>query len=56
MVHVLFSEGIHEEHICGRPLGLHLDANSKLLYVADAYYGLFKVNTTTGLLFLFNNK
>ncbi|XP_065203656.1 adipocyte plasma membrane-associated protein Hemomucin-like isoform X1 [Planococcus citri] len=41
-------EGIHQEHICGRPLGLHLDPSSKDLYVADAYYGLFKVNTTTG--------
>lgn len=40
-------DGIHEEHICGRPLGLFIDA-SKSLYVADAYYGLYKVNTSTG--------
>lgn len=41
-------DGVYQEHICGRPLGLHFDPNSKFLYVADAYYGLFKVNTTTG--------
>lgn len=44
----MFTEGIHEEHICGRPLGLYLDS-AKFLYVADAYYGLFKVNTSTGM-------
>ena len=46
---VLIIDGIHQEHVCGRPLGLHLDSQTKALYAADAYYGLFKVNTSTGL-------
>lgn len=36
-------DGLYEEHICGRPLGLSMDKNG-FLYVADAYYGIFKVN------------
>jgi len=36
-------DGLHEEHICGRPLGLAMDKNG-YLYVADAYYGIFKVD------------
>jgi len=36
-------DGFHEEHICGRPLGLSMDKNG-FLYVADAYYGIFKVD------------
>ncbi|XP_034250126.1 adipocyte plasma membrane-associated protein-like isoform X2 [Thrips palmi] len=36
-------EDITEEHICGRPLGLKFDAAGNL-YVADAYYGIFKYN------------
>ncbi|VVC29780.1 Hypothetical protein CINCED_3A009369 [Cinara cedri] len=36
-------DGLYEEHICGRPLGLKMD-NKGFLYVVDAYYGIFKVN------------
>uniref|UniRef100_A0A2H8TTQ5 Adipocyte plasma membrane-associated protein n=1 Tax=Melanaphis sacchari TaxID=742174 RepID=A0A2H8TTQ5_9HEMI len=41
-------DGLHEEHICGRPLGLNID-KSGFLYVADAYYGIFKVNLNSNL-------
>lgn len=40
-------DGQHEEHICGRPLGMEF-SEAGLLYVADAYYGLYAVNVTTG--------
>lgn len=40
-------DGIHEEHICGRPLGLDVDKNG-FLFVADAYYGVYKVNLNSG--------
>uniref|UniRef100_A0A1B6HU41 Strictosidine synthase conserved region domain-containing protein n=1 Tax=Homalodisca liturata TaxID=320908 RepID=A0A1B6HU41_9HEMI len=40
-------EGFHEEDICGRPLGLAFDKNG-MLYVADAYFGIFKVDPSTG--------
>lgn len=41
----------HQSHQeCGRPLGIRLRNN--ILYVADAYYGLIKVNVTTGIVFL----
>ncbi|XP_022178955.1 adipocyte plasma membrane-associated protein-like [Myzus persicae] len=36
-------DGLHDEQICGRPLGLCIDKTG-FLYVADAYYGIFKVN------------
>lgn len=39
-------DGLHEEHICGRPLGLSVDKNG-FLYVADAYYGIFKVDVNS---------
>ena len=35
----LLSAGIHEEHLCGRPLGLRI--RNDILYIADAYYGIF---------------
>jgi len=38
-----FCDGIHEEHKCGRPLGLNVDKNG-FLFVADSYYGIYKVN------------
>lgn len=38
---------LYEEAICGRPLGMHFDKDGRL-YVADAYYGLFKVDIKTG--------
>lgn len=40
-------KGFYEEHICGRPLGMQFDKNG-ILYVADAYYGIFKVDVKTG--------
>lgn len=40
-------DDITDEHICGRPLGLKFDAAGNL-YVADAYYGIFKYNIQTG--------
>lgn len=39
--------GQHEEHICGRPLGLEFNKKG-LLYVVDAYHGLFTVDVKTG--------
>jgi len=50
----LIIDELYEEHICGRPLGLSMDRNG-FLYVADAYYGIFKVNVNSkdqyGMLF-----
>ncbi|XP_073999261.1 adipocyte plasma membrane-associated protein Hemomucin-like isoform X2 [Rhodnius prolixus] len=40
-------DGLHQEHICGRPLGFKFD-KSGILYVADAYYGLLRSNLTSG--------
>lgn len=42
----LFLDGLYEEHICGRPLGISVDKKG-FLYVADAYYGIFKVNVNS---------
>lgn len=42
-----FADGIWQEHKCGRPLGMKFDKKGNL-YVADAYYGIFKVNVATG--------
>ncbi|XP_066249443.1 adipocyte plasma membrane-associated protein Hemomucin [Euwallacea similis] len=36
-----------DESICGRPLGLEFSKDG-LLYAADAYYGIFKVDVNTG--------
>lgn len=40
-------DGFHEEDKCGRPLGLSFDTKGSM-YVADAYYGIFKVCLTSG--------
>ncbi|KAL6447086.1 hypothetical protein ACFW04_001439 [Cataglyphis niger] len=40
-------DGLWQEHKCGRPLGLKFDKKGNL-YAMDAYYGIFKVNVTTG--------
>ncbi|XP_021935235.1 LOW QUALITY PROTEIN: adipocyte plasma membrane-associated protein-like [Zootermopsis nevadensis] len=40
-------DGFWEETKCGRPLGMKFGPDG-LLYVTDAYYGLFKVNVNTG--------
>ncbi|KAI4466908.1 strictosidine synthase-related [Holotrichia oblita] len=39
--------GFHEERICGRPLGMKFDKDGTLI-VADAYYGIYRVNVNTG--------
>ncbi|XP_031618331.1 adipocyte plasma membrane-associated protein [Contarinia nasturtii] len=42
-------EGFVEERICGRPLGLAFDTlNPNNLIVADAYYGIWSVDLTSG--------
>ncbi|KAK5648525.1 hypothetical protein RI129_003417 [Pyrocoelia pectoralis] len=40
-------KGFYQEHICGRPLGMQFDKQGGL-YVADSYYGIFKVDVKTG--------
>jgi len=40
-------DGFWEEKKCGRPLGIKFGPDP-YLYVADAYYGLFKVNVNSG--------
>ncbi|GIX98076.1 adipocyte plasma membrane-associated protein [Caerostris extrusa] len=40
-------EGQHEEHICGRPLGLTFNKAGQL-FVADAYLGLLSIDINTG--------
>ena len=40
-------KGFYQEHVCGRPLGFTFDKHGGL-YVADAYYGIFKVDVKTG--------
>lgn len=42
-----FLAGLAQEHICGRPLGFVIDELNKLLYIADAYHGIWKVNLVT---------
>lgn len=39
----------YEERLCGRPLGLRIGKDG-LLYVIDAYYGIFNMNFSTGAL------
>ena len=36
------------EPICGRPKGMKINPFDGLLYVADSYKGLMKINTTNG--------
>ncbi|RZF36378.1 hypothetical protein LSTR_LSTR002974 [Laodelphax striatellus] len=40
-------EGFHEEKKCGRVLGLKFDDRG-ILYATDAYYGIYKLNVTSG--------
>lgn len=42
------AEGIVQESICGRPLGLAFDTIGNNLIVADAYYGIWSVDLATG--------
>ncbi|CAE6113998.1 unnamed protein product [Arabidopsis arenosa] len=37
---------LRNEHICGRPLGLRFDKRTGDLYIADAYMGLLKVDSS----------
>ncbi|KZC11288.1 PREDICTED: adipocyte plasma membrane-associated protein [Dufourea novaeangliae] len=39
-------DGLWQEEKCGRPLGLQFNDKGEL-FVADAYYGIFKVNVNT---------
>jgi len=41
-----FCQDTYHEELCGRPLGLEFDQEGNLI-VADAYYGLYKVNLET---------
>lgn len=40
-------EGLWEEEVCGRPLGMRFNKDGRL-FVIDAYYGLYAVNVDTG--------
>jgi hypothetical protein len=42
-------EYLKDEHVCGRALGIRFDRRTGDLYIADAYYGLFKVGPEGGL-------
>ncbi|XP_015921893.1 adipocyte plasma membrane-associated protein [Parasteatoda tepidariorum] len=44
-----YCEMPYEERQCGRPLGMRIGKDN-LLYVIDAYYGIFTMNFTTGAL------
>jgi hypothetical protein len=39
--------GAWDEQNCGRPLGMQFDRHG-MLYVVDAYYGIYKVNVNSG--------
>lgn len=43
------------ETVCGRPLGLQFNQATCELYIADGYYGLFKVGREGGLAQLLAN-
>ena len=46
---ILLSGSASDEKVCGRPLGMILDADNKdQLYVVDSSLGLLKVNTLNG--------
>lgn len=40
-------KGEFEERICGRSMGIKFDRDGSM-FVADAYYGIFKVDVETG--------
>ena len=46
-----YGSELHAHPTCGRPLGLRLRDN--WLYVADAYYGILKVDIRTGIATVF---
>jgi sugar lactone lactonase YvrE len=39
---------LHNEHVCGRPLGLRFDKHDNL-YIADAYFGLLVMGPEGGV-------
>lgn len=41
-------EGLAQEAICGRPLGMEFDTIGNGLIVADAYYGIWSLDLDTG--------
>lgn len=43
---MIFTDGFWQESKCGRPLGLKFNDKGEL-FVADAYYGIFKVNVNS---------
>lgn len=48
MTFIDFENGLRfAEPQCGRPLGMRLRGN--FLYIADGFYGLVKVDVTTGI-------
>ncbi len=47
--YIIYLAGDEAKPKCGRPLGLRLLQDKDELYVADAFYGIFKVNIQTGL-------
>lgn len=42
------TEGVSEDEICGRPLGMAFDTIGNNLIVADAYYGIWSVDLNSG--------
>lgn len=43
-------EKVENQEICGVPLGLEMDWDTKTLYIADAYKGILTLNINTGKL------
>lgn len=41
-------EGYHQEAKCGRPLGMAYDRKRNHLVVADAYYGIYEIDLSSG--------
>ena len=46
--YTLCAGSLDRERSCGRPFGLRLDKAGRLL-AADAYLGIFRINTSTGI-------
>lgn len=44
MISILIAAGLSQEHVCGRPLGFAIDESKNILYVSDAYHGIWKVD------------
>lgn len=48
LISIVSQDGLIEESVCGRPLGMAFDTISDSLIVADAYYGIWSVDLKTG--------